>query len=224
MFVRTGRIRSILRAVLAVLLLGVPAGGVGFADPSIDKDRTIETPEGWAISVTKTEENLDRVPPLNAAAFSREAFFSATASAVIGGQGSTPVRAGMLALGLMIGCNTDVSSGLTLGLNANLGANLGVTGNGTLSQSPSGGVGGNAGANAGVGGNVSVTLRPGTITTVTLASKPIAAATGDLALKEVALHVDSCIGQVAMRSIASLTVSTATRDDSVTVYGEPQSF
>ncbi|WP_194838002.1 MspA family porin [Nocardia sp. XZ_19_369] len=184
----------------------------------------MQSPEGWEISIAKTEETLDPVPPLNAAAFSREAFLSVTASASIGGQGATAVRAGVIAAGVMIGCNTDVSPGLTLGLNANLGANLGASGNGTLSQSPSGTAGLNGGANAGLGGNVQVTLRPGSITTVTLAAKPIAAATGDLALKGVALHVDACIGQVAMRTIASFTVSTATRDDSVTVYGEPQSF
>ncbi|QIS02324.1 hypothetical protein F5X71_08315 [Nocardia brasiliensis] len=222
-----GGISSFVRTVCPVslvLLLGVPAAGVGFAEPGIDKAQTMQSPEGWEISIAKTEETLDAVPPLNAAAFSREAFLSVTASATIGGQGTTPVRAGVIAAGVMIGCNTDVSPGLTLGLNANLGANLGASGNGTLSQSPAGTAGLNGGANAGLGGNVQVTLRPGSITTVTLASKPIAAATGDLALKGVALHVDACIGQVAMRTIASFTVSTATRDDSVTVYGEPQSF
>ncbi|MEC3920303.1 MspA family porin [Nocardia sp. CDC160] len=209
---------------MVVLLLGVFTAGVGVADPNVDKFRSLETPDGWEISIGKTEENLDRWPPLNAAAFSREAFVSVTANGAINGKGHTPIRSGVISVGLMIGCNTDVSPGLTAGLSGTLGANLGVLGQGTASQYPAGTLGGNAGLNAGITPSIQVTLRPGTITTVALGSKPMAAATADLAMKDVALHVDSCMGQVAMRSIASLTVSTANRDDTVTVYGEPQWF
>ncbi|BAW09741.1 conserved hypothetical protein [Nocardia seriolae] len=99
-----------------------------------------------------------------------------------------------------------------------------MLGSGTAAQSPSGTLGGNAGLNAGITPSIQVTLRPGTITTIALASKPMGAATGYLALYDVALRVDSCIGQVAMRSVAALTVSTTTADDTITVYGEPLSF
>ncbi|MEC3916236.1 MspA family porin [Nocardia sp. CDC160] len=219
--------RPIMGAVfpaVTVLIVGVSSAGAGFADTTIDKSRMKETPEGWEISIAKTEENLDRWPPLNAAAFSREAFFSATVSASIDGHGRTPVRSGIISMGLMIGCNTDVSPGLTMGMTGTLGANLGALGTGTVTQYPAGTAGLNGGVNAGVSPMVQVTLRPGTITTVALAAKSMAASTADLAVEGVALHVDSCMGQVAMRSIATLTISTATRDNSVTVYGEPVSF
>ncbi|WP_282779334.1 MspA family porin [Nocardia sp. CC201C] len=183
------------------------------------------TADGWDITVTKSRENLERWPiALNAAAFSREGFLSVMAVGEIGGQGRSPVRSATIAVGLMIGCNTDVSSGMTLGMAGTLGANLGVLGSGTASQYPSGTLGGNAGLNAGITPSVQVTLRPGSITTVALGSKPLAAATGYLALYDVALRVDSCVGQVALRSVAALTVSTAAADDTITVFGDPLSF
>lgn len=217
------RLRCVVCAACSVVIW-VAVAGSGTADTTIDKTRTRTTADGWEITISKTDENLERQPPLNAAAFSREAFLSVLARGDIGGQGRVPVRAYTIAVGLMIGCNTDVSPGMTAGLSGALGANVGVLGSGTAAQSPSGTLGGNAGLNAGITPSIQVTLRPGTITTIALASKPMGAATGYLALYDVALRVDSCIGQVAMRSVAALTVSTTTADDTITVYGEPLSF
>ncbi len=192
----------------AMLLLGVPA--VAMADPVADSARDVVTDDGWQVRIGKTEENIDRTPNLAESPFTREGFVRVKAVADITGQGRIPVDAATMALGYQIGCQVDVSNGISVGLSAAIGPNVGIS------------VGGvSVGASALAIPNVSFSLKPGAITTVPLATKQLNGEHASITVDHVQIKVDSCLGPVSLRSYASVSTSTADADHSVTVYGDP---
>ncbi|QIS24773.1 hypothetical protein F6W96_40435 [Nocardia terpenica] len=188
--------------------------GPAVADTTADKARTVTTEDGWSLTVTKTAETLDRAPSLDSDPFTHEGFASVKAVAEITGRGSHPVTGAAVSSGYQIGCQADVSSGLTVGLGLSIGPNASVT----ISSSPSVSVGGSAS----VSPNISTTVKPGGITTVTFGTKPVAAARAATAAEQVEIKVSACAGPVSIRSFATATVSTPAEDHSTTVYGDPQ--
>lgn len=209
---RTLRTRSLLVAGTAAVLMLV-GSGVASADPVADKSRTVATDDGWSLTVTKSGENLDRYPNLAATMFTREGFVSLKARADISGAGTAAVNSGAVTLGYQIGCQIDVSTGLTAGLALSVGPSVGVT----ISSFP----GATAGLNASVSPSLSTTLKPGTITSVPFGSKTLAASRGSITAEQVQVKIDGCLGPVSLRSYATAAISTATADNSVTVYGDP---
>ncbi|MEV6772294.1 MspA family porin [Nocardia sp. NPDC051030] len=208
---RTG-IAALLAAAAAVGLLACNAHTAS-ADTVPDKNRVVDTDDGWQLSITKTGENLDRYPNLAATMFTREGFVALKAVAEVSGTGSQPISAGTLTLGYQIGCQVDVSSGLTLGLGLSIGPNASVT----ISQFPGVTVGGQAAINP----NISTTLRPGSIATIDFGTKPLATNRASITADQVEVKIDACMGPVTLRSYATARISTPTADNSVTVYGDP---
>lgn len=200
-------------ALSALIPAAVLAAETAAADAVIDKRRDVVTDDGWTLSITKTAENLDRWPALSASPTSREGFVSLKAVAEVSGTGRIPVSSGTVTLGYQIGCQVDVSNGLTLGLGFSIGPNASLN----ISYPPSVSVGGSAS----VSPNISTTLKPGAITTVPFGSKPLAAARGSITADQVEIKVDACAGPVTLRSFATAAISTPTADNTVTVYGDP---
>ncbi|WP_307817884.1 MspA family porin [Nocardia acididurans] len=205
-------------AAMVVIMVGTASGR---ADVLADKYGAFDTDDGWQVSLYKTNEELKRWPNMAATAFSREAFLSMKAMARIGGTGSAPVIAGTVSAGIQIGCQIDVSSGMTVGAAANLGLSLGVNGGITISYPPAGTLGANAGANAGVVPNLQATLRPGGITSLTLDAKPLASSYGSTHLRELYVKTDGCGGYVSIRTFAAVQVATPNANDSYSIYGDP---
>ncbi|MBL1079595.1 MspA family porin [Nocardia sp. 2] len=203
---------------MVVIMVGTASGR---ADVLADKYGAFDTDDGWQVSLYKTNEELKRWPNMAATAFSREAFLSMKAMARIGGTGSAPVIAGTVSAGIQIGCQIDVSSGMTVGAAANLGLSLGVNGGITISYPPAGTLGANAGANAGVVPNLQATLRPGGITSLTLDAKPLASSYGSTHLRELYVKTDGCGGYVSIRTFAAVQVATPNANDSYSIYGDP---
>ncbi|GAB2532388.1 MspA family porin [Nocardia heshunensis] len=201
-----------LTASAAAALLALTAG-TGSADTVPDKNRVVDTDDGWQLSITKTSENLDRYPNLAATMFTREGFVALKAVAEIRGTGTQPITAGTVTLGYQIGCQVDVSSGLTLGMGLSIGPNASVT----ISQFPGVTVGGQASINP----NISTTLRPGSIATIDFGSKPLATNRASITADQVEVKIDACMGPVTLRSYATARISTPTADNTVTVYGDP---
>ncbi|KIA60829.1 membrane protein [Nocardia vulneris] len=201
--------------VAGLLTAGVVwvASGFAVADPVADKTRTVDNDTGWQLSVTKTRETLDRYPNLAATMFTREGFVAVKATAEVTGTGRQPVIAGAIALGYQIGCQVDVSNGLTLGMGFSVGPNASVT----ISQFPAV----TLGASASVTPNISTTVKPGGITTIELGTKPLAGARASIAVDQVQIKVDACMGPVSLRSFATARISTPEADDTVSVYGDP---
>ncbi|MFF2555015.1 MspA family porin [Nocardia sp. NPDC058058] len=202
-------------ALFASVAAGTLTSGVGIAgaDTVPDKNRVVDTDDGWQLSITKTAENLDRYPNLASTMFTREGFVALKAVAEVNGTGRQPVSAGSLTLGYQIGCQVDVSSGLTLGMGFSIGPNASVT----ISQFPGATIGGQAAVNP----NISTTLRPGSIATIDFGTKPLATNRASITADQVEVKIDACMGPVTLRSYATVRISTPTADNSVTVYGDP---
>lgn len=201
--------------------LGLLAAGVlsflpaqtASADALPDQSRTVTTEDGWELTVTKTAENLDRVPNLAATPFTREGFVSVRAVADITGAGSAAVNSGTLTLGYQIGCQIDVSNGISMGVSASIGPNVSVL----VAPTP--------GMSVGLGGavlpSVSTTLKPGTITSIPFGTKALAGPHGSITTDQVQIKIDACAGPVSLRSYVIANISTSTADNSVAVYGDP---
>ncbi len=183
------------------------------ADPVADKSRVVSTEDGWELWISKTTEDVQRVPNLAETPFTREGFVSLSAAADIGGEGREAVNSGTLQLGYQIGCQIDVSNGLTMGLSAAIGPNVAVT----VAPTPGVSVGGSALALP----SMSTTIKPGTINSITLGTKPLAGPHGSISVDQIQIKIDACAGAVSLRSFAIVSISTATADNSVAVYGDP---
>ncbi|NUS42393.1 MAG: MspA family porin [Mycobacteriaceae bacterium] len=199
-----------LPVLAAAALFGIVTAPAASAEATADKSRVITTEDGWRVRITKTAESIDRHPNLNGSPLSHEGFVSLKAVADITGKGKVPVNSGAIAMGYQIGCAVDVSSGVNAGMSAAVGPNVGVSAAGV-----------SAGASALLLPNLSTTLKPGQITTVAFGVKNLAGAHGSIKADQVQVKIDSCLGRVSLRSYAVVSVSTATADNSVAVYGDP---
>ncbi|MFQ6326047.1 MspA family porin [Nocardia sp. CWNU-33] len=199
-------------SVAAVAAFGMTAA-TATADQLADKSRSISTEDGWDLQVSKTAEDVQHIPNLAATPFTREGFVSLSAAADISGEGRTAVNSGTVQLGYQIGCQADVTNGLSMGLSAAIGPNAMVT----IVPQPGLAVGGSAL----VLPNISATIKPGTISSITLGTKTLAGAHGSISVDQVQIKIDACAGAVSLRSFAIVSISTATADNSVAVYGDP---
>ena len=113
-------------AVVFVLALLPEGGGVASADPApiADVTQLADTDEGWHLTAALTRMTLNSVPNMAATAFTREGFVTARAEADIDGNGKSPVNTGTLILGALLGCQIDLSRGMSLGLDADFGIGL----------------------------------------------------------------------------------------------------
>lgn len=212
--------------------------------PMPDTRREITTDDGWKVTVRKEGERVDRYPNLAQSPWTREGFVTLKAVGEIATkpQGKVPVQSAQVTTGYQLGCNTDVTSGITLtgglsnattvGVSPSVGVSGSVTGQGQ--GGTSGGQGGGSitgGGNAGVTGNLSDTLtetgqlagtlKPGTISTITFGSKPLQGPYAAETFREVHIKVDACMGPVQLRSFATVSVVTARNTDTITTYGRP---
>ncbi|MFI9400813.1 MspA family porin [Nocardia sp. NPDC052316] len=213
-----GRVGIRRGGIAAALCIGSVTAGLlsqasAAADAVADKARVVTTDDGWTLTVTKTGENLDRYPNLAATMFTREGFVSLKAVAEISGVGTQPVSAGMVSFGYQVGCQIDVSSGLTTSLGVSFGPNASLN----ISYPPSVSLG----VNASVSPNVSTTLKPGSIATIEFGKKALASGRASIAMDQVEVKVDACMGPVSLRSFATATMSTPTADNTTTAYGDP---
>ncbi|MEV6258884.1 MspA family porin [Nocardia sp. NPDC051929] len=196
----------------ATAVVGI-ASATASADKTEDKSRVVTTEDGWELRISKTAEDLQRVPNLAATPFTREGFATLSVAADVSGEGREAVNSGALQLGYQIGCQADVSNGLTLGMSAAIGPSVAVT----VAPSPGLAVGGSALALP----NISTTIKPGTISDIVFETKSLAGPHGSISVDQVQIKIDACAGAVSLRSFAIVSISTATADNSVAVYGDP---
>lgn len=189
----------------------VTGAGVGLAAPNSFADRSVSktTDDGWRVTAVKAQEKVRSVAPLNQSSWTREGFLSLKGRALISGSGRAPVDAGTLTIGFQIGCNTDVTSGITVGVMG------GPTAQMSISYPPAAIIG------AQVMPNVSATLKPGTITDIPFGTKKLAGPSAGLTLDGVHVKVDGCLGPVSLRAYVTVAISTKANDNTVNVYGAP---
>lgn len=209
---RGARRSAVTAAVAAAVMVGVFAGaGASGAAPNTFADQQVSktTADGWTVTAIKADEKVRSVAPLNQSPWTREGFLSLRGEGRITGAGRTAVSAGTINAGFQIGCNTDVTSGLTLGVTA------GPTAQMSISWPPALIVGAQA------SGNISTTLKPGTIADIPFGTKKLAGPSAGLTVDGVHVKVDGCLGPVAVRSYVTVAISTPTNDNTINVYGQP---
>ncbi|MDT5015764.1 MAG: hypothetical protein QOD39_1924 [Mycobacterium sp.] len=175
-----------------------PEGAVPSAAPGI-----LDTPDGWHLEVTGSNETQLPVAPLTTAISSREYLIAGTFTGKITGGGGTKLTGGTMEAGEQIGCGiisdeTEINpgAGITPGLTA-AGPTL------AFSASLQG----------------KVYLKPGTVTTVAIDKKKFKGTTTRITITGVRIKTDQCAGQSFIRSYATLTSSTDNTDDVITYLG-----
>jgi hypothetical protein len=184
-------------------------GGVAWADPVpiADVTQSADTDDGWHVSASLTRMTLNSVPNMAATAFTREGFITGKATANIDGNGKSPVNSGTLVLGAQLGCQIDLSQGMSLGVDADIGIGANYP---PFSVFPY----------ADIDPNISVNLLPGKIDTLALGKKDLKGRTGAITVHDAHVKVDGCGGPVSVRLFTYAQISTDNGDDSVNTYGD----
>jgi hypothetical protein len=192
--------------VLSVLTIGTSPTAHAEPVEMAPQHYVKKTRDGWSLSIDIAGERVNSVPNLAAAANSREAFvtFSATAQAIGGG---APIADSVFIAGYQLGCQSDVSSGLGIGGAGAFGGNAST-------------MGVPAGA-AGLTGFVQTTIQPGVIVDVPMANMALNDGSAMLDVDNIHIKADACGGDVTIRSYAYLRTSTAAAHSEFAVYGDP---
>jgi hypothetical protein len=176
-----------------------PEGRVPSAAPGI-----LDTPDGWHLEVTGTNETQFPVAPLTTAISSREYLVAGTFIGKITGGGKTKLTGGSMEAGEQIGCGI-ISDETEINPGASITPGLGNMGIPTFS--------------AGISLQGKVYLKPGTVTTVAIDKKSFKGTTTRITITGVRIKTDQCAGQSFIRSYATLTSSTDNTDDVITYLG-----
>lgn len=188
----------------AVQPAGAPVPPADGAVPS-GPPGVLDTPDGWRLTVTGSNETQLPVAPLTTAVSSREYLVSGTFTGTITGKGKTTLTGGSFEAGEQIGCGiisdeTEINPGASF----TPGINIPFTnGTGAFGLSLEG----------------KVYLKPGTVTTVALDKKTYKGTSTRITLTGVRVKTDQCAGQSFIRSYATLTSSTDNTDDVITYLG-----
>lgn len=165
------------------------------------------TADGWHLDIRIHDETVNSVPNLAAAANSREAFVTATATAsAVGGSG--PIQDSLFILGYQLGCQADVSAGLVVG------GTGGVSGSIATPASVGGAIG--------AAGFMETIVQPGVIVDLPMTNMALNPnGTSTLSIDNLHVKADACGGDVTIRSYAYLRISTAASHTSYAIYGDP---
>ncbi|MGL6234033.1 MAG: MspA family porin [Segniliparus sp.] len=211
--------KRILSALGLVLALGAATAASASADPvkMASKNMDETTRDGWHIHIDTDNEVVNAIPNLAAAANSREAFVTLSATATVSA-GSSSISDSLFIMGYQLGCQSDVSSGLQIGGAATGGGSLG--GEVDINSSP--GVSGSGSIGGGLTGYIQTDVAPGAIVDLPMSNMALSDK-GKAMLDITNLHIkaDACGGDVTIRSYAYLRISTDAAHSSYAIYGDP---
>ncbi|MCU1694016.1 MAG: MspA family protein [Mycobacterium sp.] len=175
------------------------------------------TRDGWNLNISIEGERINSVPNLAAAANSREAFVTLSATATATG-GTAPITDSAFITGYQLGCQTDVSNGLQTGIGGAFGPSASL---GAPIANPMGAAG-NFGIAGGVSGFIQGIIQPGVIVEVPMSNMALS---GDgramLDIDNIHIKADACGGDVTIRSYAYLRISSADAHSQFAIYGDP---
>jgi len=187
--------------VAGLLLVASVTTGTAHAEqiPVPDVTRTVETIDGWRMTLTLTDARIDPVPNMAAAPLSRQGFLSGRVTLSVEGEGAVPVNSGELVVGAQLGCQLNLDDGLDL--DAGAATDL-------FDDIPILGVDGDIGAN----------IRSGALRTVGFGAKELRGRLAVVNVLDAHVQVDECGGAATARLFAVGRISTDTSDDSVSIY------
>jgi len=167
---------------------------------------TINTPDGWTLTLGARDESQIPVPPLTTAISSREYLASGT---FIGSLAGPEAPRGLLEVGYEIGCGIDMSTsnGVTMAGGAGVTPSLGVSG--PLGALPTAVL---PVISTPVNGVITVGLKPGIIIVVPVDKKEFKGPNPWVMISNFHVKIDGCVGQSFIRSYATLTRQTDQSD------------
>jgi MspA len=183
-----------------------PNGPVPSGPPGI-----LNTPDGWTLTVSGTNESMEPVAPLTGSPASREYLVDGQFIGAISGHGSTALKGGTLEAGYQIGCGIladDIESIST----AQVTPGFAVPIIGTTSPFPL-----TLGAN--IAEQIKIDLKPGVVNIVPVDKKSFKGTVPKIDITGLRIKFDLCAGQSFIRSYATLTSSTDNTDDVITYLG-----
>jgi hypothetical protein len=214
-----------------------PAPVTGGPTDLPDRQISRTTADGWVLHAAKRDESVNIAGPLGASATTGEAFATLTGNVWIDGAGAPELTGAMFDAGYQIGCGVDISSGVDVEVAGTTGiaphADAGIEGGPSVQVELPNVTGVSAGADAtaraevGVDGKleaaptVSAHLNPGGVSDISLVSMPVnpdykRASAGFTGAH---LQVNGCAGPVSIRSYVTVSTTSATSVDAVSVYG-----
>jgi hypothetical protein len=176
-------------------------GQVPSGDPA-----TVNTPDGWTLTLGAKDESQVPVPPLTTALSSREYLASGTFTASLVGPEDPR---GVLEVGYEIGCGIDMSTsnGVTMAGSAGLTPSLGLSG--PLGALPTALL---PVISTPVNGVITVGLKPGIVVVVPVDKKEFKGSDPWIMISNFHVKIDGCVGQSFIRSYATLTRQTDQSD------------
>lgn len=167
---------------------------------------TVNTPDGWTLSLGAKDESQIPVQPLTTALSSREYLASGTFTGLLAGPGEPR---GVLEAGYEIGCGIDMSTsnGVTMAGGAGLTPSLGVSG--PIGALPTTAL---PVISTPLNGVITVGLKPGLVVVVPVDKKEFKSPSPWIMIRNFHVKIDGCVGQSFIRSYATLTRQTDESD------------
>jgi hypothetical protein len=230
---------AIAPAAAAATLPDLPWPAPVTGGPTDLPDRQVSrtTADGWVLHAAKTDESVNIAGPLDASATTGEAFGTLTGNVWIDGAGAPELTGAMFDAGYQIGCGVDISGGVDVEVAGTAGiaphADAGIEGGPHVQVELPNVTGVSAGADAtaraevGVDGKLEVAptvqahLNPGGVSDISLVSMPVnpdykRASAGFTGAH---LQINGCAGPVSIRSYVTVSTTSPTSVDAVSVYG-----
>ncbi|MFI6776076.1 MspA family porin [Nocardia sp. NPDC050412] len=179
-------------------------------------EKTYASPNGVSFTVGHQNEEVNRVPSLNAIGTTREVFVTNWAYGEVNGPAS-----GTMKTGYHIGCAVDLS-GIKFGMSAKAGFEPGFQidpgiPTPTLTAKLGPYIGGEA--------TLSVDLKPGTVADVQLGEKKLVNGIRAAAIsRDFHLVLNGCIGPASIRAYNTVVVESPQVSDGGAVFGDPVSI
>ncbi len=187
----------------------VDAGRVAPAPPA-----TMTTRDGAVLTVFGEDESQQPVPALTTAITSRDYDVDGVFRGSITGS-AEPAR-GLFEVGYQIGCGIDMGTGPGVLIGANLGANVSVGWAGFIPNLtefiPNAGITG--------GGIITVSLKPGIVNTIPVTKKQFKGESPRVAIRDVRIKIDGCVGESFIRSYAVMARVTDEKESILAWYGK----
>ena len=178
----------------------------------------LETPDGWTLTVSASDETRAVVPPLTTAISSREYVVGGTYRGAMTGPDSGDNPHGVIEAGYQIGCGIDMSTsnGVSLTGTAGLNSSIGILGTDLITPWPDGIL---PGVGANIGGGITVGLKPGIINLIPVVKKEFKGTQPWVMISNFRVKIDGCVGESFIRSYAMLTRSTDQSEAVIAWYG-----
>lgn len=183
---------------LSIVLLGCGAAHADTVVPLPNGRQTLTTATGIPVDLSRTGEQAVVSPALASNGLSRTASMSATVYATAPG-----ATGGTLVTGYLVGCQVDLSGGLSLSSDVNVSTNAV-----TPEFSPT------------------INLVPGGVAQVQFDNKKLDPKAGAVGVEyhDRGVQIDGCGGYAQARSFSTLTVTNNRGTAEVTLYGNPFSL